>query len=593
MKAKVSIKKKRDFKGTWMKILGYCKQYSAILVLSLIFAVGGTVLTLIGPDKISDLTNLIEQGFISGIDMAAVAKIGFLLIALYAISFIITSAEGWIMTTITQRVSQNMRKDISAKINRLPMSYFHKTSSGDILSRVTNDVDTVAQSLNQSISTMVSAITLFIGSLIMMFVTNWIMAITAIAATLIGFALMFLITGRSQKYFTRQQKHLGAINGHIEEIYAGHTVVKAYNGEKQSMEEFEKLNGELKNSAFKAQCLSGLMMPLMSFIGNLGYVAVCVVGAALAINGQIKFGVIVAFTMYVRYFTQPLSQMAQAAQSLQSATAAGERVFDFLGSNEMQNEDGKSATLGIAQCKVEFSHVKFGYEDSDKTVIRDFSAIAMPGQKVAIVGPTGAGKTTLVNLLMRFNEIQGGQILIDGVPIDGVRREEVRKQFCMVLQDTWLFEGSVRENLVYNTPGISDERLDEACKSVGLDHFIKTLPNGYDTVLSDGVSLSQGQKQQLTIARAMIADRPMLILDEATSSVDTRTELQIQSAMDALMKGRTSFVIAHRLSTIKNSDMILVLKDGDVIESGNHEQLLEKGGFYAELYNSQFDESAA
>jgi ATP-binding cassette subfamily B protein len=593
MKAKVSIKKKRDFKGTWMKILGYCKQYSAILVLSLIFAVGGTVLTLIGPDKISDLTNLIEQGFISGIDMAAVAKIGFLLIALYAISFIITSAEGWIMTTITQRVSQNMRKDISAKINRLPMSYFHKTSSGDILSRVTNDVDTVAQSLNQSISTMVSAITLFIGSLIMMFVTNWIMAITAIAATLIGFALMFLITGRSQKYFTRQQKHLGAINGHIEEIYAGHTVVKAYNGEKQSMEEFEKLNGELKNSAFKAQCLSGLMMPLMSFIGNLGYVAVCVVGAALAINGQIKFGVIVAFTMYVRYFTQPLSQMAQAAQSLQSATAAGERVFDFLGSNEMQNEDGKSATLGIAQGKVEFSHVKFGYEDSDKTVIRDFSAIAMPGQKVAIVGPTGAGKTTLVNLLMRFNEIQGGQILIDGVPIDGVRREEVRKQFCMVLQDTWLFEGSVRENLVYNTPGISDERLDEACKSVGLDHFIKTLPNGYDTVLSDGVSLSQGQKQQLTIARAMIADRPMLILDEATSSVDTRTELQIQSAMDALMKGRTSFVIAHRLSTIKNSDMILVLKDGDVIESGNHEQLLEKGGFYAELYNSQFDESAA
>lgn len=593
MKAKVSIKKKRDFKGTWMKILGYCKQYSAILVLSLIFAVGGTVLTLIGPDKISDLTNLIEQGFISGIDMAAVAKIGFLLIALYAISFIITSAEGWIMTTITQRVSQNMRKDISAKINRLPMSYFHKTSSGDILSRVTNDVDTVAQSLNQSISTMVSAITLFIGSLIMMFVTNWIMAVTAIAATLIGFALMFLITGRSQKYFTRQQKHLGAINGHIEEIYAGHTVVKAYNGEKQSMEEFEKLNGELKNSAFKAQCLSGLMMPLMSFIGNLGYVAVCVVGAALAINGQIKFGVIVAFTMYVRYFTQPLSQMAQAAQSLQSATAAGERVFDFLGSNEMQNEDGKSATLGIAQGKVEFSHVKFGYEDSDKTVIRDFSAIAMPGQKVAIVGPTGAGKTTLVNLLMRFNEIQGGQILIDGVPIDGVRREEVRKQFCMVLQDTWLFEGSVRENLVYNTLGISDERLDEACKSVGLDHFIKTLPNGYDTVLSDGVSLSQGQKQQLTIARAMIADRPMLILDEATSSVDTRTELQIQSAMDALMKGRTSFVIAHRLSTIKNSDMILVLKDGDVIESGNHEQLLEKEGFYAELYNSQFDESAA
>ena len=593
MRDRISTKQKRQYKTTWTKILGYCKKYSAIIAISLIFAVIGTVLTLIGPDKISKLTNLIEQGFITGIDMSAVTKIGIILVTLYAISFVLTSVEGWIMTTVTQRVSQNMRKDISEKINRLPMSYFHKTSNGDILSRVTNDVDTVAQSLSQSINTMVSAVTLFIGSLIMMFVTNWIMAITAIAATLIGFALMSLIAGRSQKYFATQQKRLGAINGYIEEIYAGHTVVKAYNGEKKSMEEFDKLNGELKNSAFKAQCLSGMMMPLMTFVGNLGYVAVCVVGAALAANGQITFGVIIAFTMYVRYFTQPLSQMAQAVQSLQSATAAGERVFDFLGAKEMQNEDCKTATLGKAQGKVEFSHVKFGYEDSDRTVIRDFSAIALPGQKVAIVGPTGAGKTTLVNLLMRFNEIQDGQILIDGVPTDEVRRAEVRKQFCMVLQDTWLFEGSVRENLAYNTPDVSDEKLDEACKAVGLDHFIKTLPDGYDTALSDSISLSQGQKQQLTIARAMLADRPMLILDEATSSVDTRTELQIQSAMDALMKGRTSFVIAHRLSTIKNSDMILVLKDGDIIESGNHEELLAKGGFYAELYNSQFDESAA
>ena len=593
MRDRISTKQKRQYKTTWTKILGYCKKYSAIIAISLIFAVIGTVLTLIGPDKISKLTNLIEQGFITGIDMSAVTKIGIILVTLYAISFVLTSVEGWIMTTVTQRVSQNMRKDISEKINRLPMSYFHKTSNGDILSRVTNDVDTVAQSLSQSINTMVSAVTLFIGSLIMMFVTNWIMAITAIAATLIGFALMSLIAGRSQKYFATQQKRLGAINGYIEEIYAGHTVVKAYNGEKKSMEEFDKLNGELKNSAFKAQCLSGMMMPLMTFVGNLGYVAVCVVGAALAANGQITFGVIIAFTMYVRYFTQPLSQMAQAVQSLQSATAAGERVFDFLGAKEMQNEDCKTATLGKAQGKVEFSHVKFGYEDSDRTVIRDFSAIALPGQKVAIVGPTGAGKTTLVNLLMRFNEIQDGQILIDGVPTDEVRRAEVRKQFCMVLQDTWLFEGSVRENLAYNTPDVSDEKLDEACKAVGLEHFIKTLPDGYDTALSDSISLSQGQKQQLTIARAMLADRPMLILDEATSSVDTRTELQIQSAMDALMKGRTSFVIAHRLSTIKNSDMILVLKDGDIIESGNHEELLAKGGFYAELYNSQFDESAA
>ncbi|MDE5616653.1 MAG: ABC transporter ATP-binding protein/permease, partial [Clostridia bacterium] len=585
MRDRISTKQKRQYKTTWTKILGYCKKYSAIIAISLIFAVIGTVLTLIGPDKISKLTNLIEQGFITGIDMSAVTKIGIILVTLYAISFVLTSVEGWIMTTVTQRVSQNMRKDISEKINRLPMSYFHKTSNGDILSRVTNDVDTVAQSLSQSINTMVSAVTLFIGSLIMMFVTNWIMAITAIAATLIGFALMSLIAGRSQKYFATQQKRLGAINGYIEEIYAGHTVVKAYNGEKKSMEEFDKLNGELKNSAFKAQCLSGMMMPLMTFVGNLGYVAVCVVGAALAANGQITFGVIIAFTMYVRYFTQPLSQMAQAVQSLQSATAAGERVFDFLGAKEMQNEDCKTATLGKAQGKVEFSHVKFGYEDSDRTVIRDFSAIALPGQKVAIVGPTGAGKTTLVNLLMRFNEIQDGQILIDGVPTDEVRRAEVRKQFCMVLQDTWLFEGSVRENLAYNTPDVSDEKLDEACKAVGLEHFIKTLPDGYDTALSDSISLSQGQKQQLTIARAMLADRPMLILDEATSSVDTRTELQIQSAMDALMKGRTSFVIAHRLSTIKNSDMILVLKDGDIIVSGNLDELLAKGGFFAELYN--------
>lgn len=589
---KIRKSKKRSMTNTWIKILGYCKKYSFVIVLSLVCAIVGTVLTLVGPDKISDLTNLIEQGLASEIDMGAVLKVGLLLVSLYLMSFALTSVEGWIMATVTQRVSQNMRGDISRKINRLPMSYFHKTSNGDILSRVTNDVDTVAQSLSQSINTLVSAIALLVGSMIMMFVTNWIMAVTAICATLIGFGLMAIIAGRSQKYFLRQQKRLGAINGHIEEMYSGHTVVKAYNGEKKAMQEFDKLNGELKSSAFKAQCLSGMMMPIMSFIGNLGYVAVCVVGASLAAKGYIKFGVIIAFTMYVRYFTQQLSQMAQAVQSLQSAAAAGDRVFDFLDAEEMDDESNKTLELGNVVGNVEFSHVKFGY-DADKTIIHDFSANAKAGQKIAIVGPTGAGKSTIVNLLMRFNEIQGGEIFVDGIPIDLVSREELRSKFCMVLQDTWLFEGTLRENLVYNTPDVSDEKLDEACKAVGLDHFVSTLSDGYDTVLSDKISLSQGQKQQLTIARAMIADKPMLILDEATSSVDTRTELQIQSAMDALTQGRTSFVIAHRLSTIKNADLILVLKDGDVIESGSHAELLDKGGFYADLYNSQFDASAA
>ena len=400
------------------------------------------------------------------------------------------------------------------------------------------------------------------------------------------------IMGHSQKYFTRQQKHLGEINGHIEEMYSGHTVVKAYNGEENSKRIFDEMNGNLRESGFRAQCLSGLMMPIMSFIGNFGYVAVCVVGALLTMNGKISFGVIVAFMMYVRYFTQPLSQIAQAMQSLQSAGAAGERVFEFLEAEEMSDESSKNASIENIIGEVEFKHVKFGYEDSDRVIIHDFSAKALPGQKIAIVGPTGAGKTTLVNLLMRFHEIQGGEILIDGVSTNSLKRENVHSLFCMVLQDTWLFEGTVRENLIYCTENVSDEKMKEACRAVGLDHFIRTLPHGYDTVLNDQVSLSQGQKQQLTIARAMIADKPMLILDEATSSVDTRTELVIQNAMDALMKDRTSFVIAHRLSTIKNADLILVLKDGDIIESGTHDELLNKKGFYADLYNSQFDKSA-
>ena len=575
-----------------MKIIRYCNRYLAVIIVALICAVGGTVLTILGPDKLSDLTKVITEGIVTGIDMDQVKSIGLTLVAFYVCSAILSFGQQFIMATVTQNVTKQLRSDISGKINRLPMSYYNKTSTGDVLSRVTNDVDMISQSMNQSIGNLVSAVALFFGSLFMMFKTNIIMTLTAIIATMIGFSLMFLITSRSQKYFSRQQANLGALNGHIEEIYSGHTVVKAYNGEENAKKVFDELNANLRDSAFKAQSLSGLMQPLMGFIGNFGYVAVCVMGAVLTMKGYIGFEVIVAFMMYIRLFTQPLSQMAQATQSLQSAAAAGERVFAFLEAEEMADESAKTEKLEKAEGYVDFEHVKFGYEDTDKVIIHDFSAKAKPGQKIAIVGPTGAGKTTLVNLLMRFHEIQGGDIKIDGISTADMKREDVRSQFCMVLQDTWLFEGSVRENLIYNTENVSDEKMESACRAVGLDHFIRTLPHGYDTVLNDQVSLSQGQKQQLTIARAMIADKPMLILDEATSSVDTRTELQIQKAMDALMENRTSFVIAHRLSTIKNADLILVLKDGDIIESGNHEELLAKGGFYADLYNSQFDQDS-
>lgn len=584
--------KSKDFKGTWMKIIRYCKRYLAVIVVALICAVAGTILTILGPDKLSDLTKVITEGIATGIDMERVKSIGLTLVAFYVGSAILSFGQQFIMATVTQNVTKQLRSDISGKINRLPMAYYNKTSTGDVLSRVTNDVDMISQSMNQSIGNLVSAVALFFGSLIMMFKTNVIMTLTAVIATMIGFGLMSLITSHSQKYFSRQQANLGALNGHIEEIYSGHTVVKVYNGEKNAKKVFDELNNNLRDSAFKAQSLSGLMQPLMAFIGNFGYVAVCVMGAVLTMKGYIGFEVIVAFMMYIRLFTQPLAQIAQATQSLQSAAAAGERVFAFLGAEEMSDESDKTEKLGKAEGYVDFEHVKFGYEDTDKIIIHDFSAKAKPGQKIAIVGPTGAGKTTLVNLLMRFHEIQSGDIKIDGISTRDMKREEVRSQFCMVLQDTWLFEGTVRENLVYNTENVSEEKIEAACKAVGLDHFIRTLPHGYDTILNDQVSLSQGQKQQLTIARAMIADKPMLILDEATSSVDTRTELQIQKAMDALMQNRTSFVIAHRLSTIKNADLILVLKDGDIIESGNHEELLAKGGFYADLYNSQFDQAS-
>ncbi|WP_347561952.1 ABC transporter ATP-binding protein [Ruminococcus sp. Marseille-P6503] len=584
--------KAKDFTGTWKKLLLYCKKYFPAILTAVICAVVGTVFTLLGPDKLSDLTKVITDGLLSGIDLKAVNRIGLTLVAFYAAGAVLSMLQHFIMATVTQRVSQRMRGDISRKIHRLPMWFYNRTSTGDVLSRVTNDVDTISQSMNQSIGNLISAVTLFLGSLVMMLITNVAMTLTAVIATLIGFSLMLLITKHSQKYFVRQQRDLGLLDGHIEEAFAGHTVVKAYNGEEASKKVFDGHNGSLRDSAFKAQCMAGMMQPLMGFIGNLGYVAVCVAGALLTMNGVIGFEVIVAFMMYVRYFTQPLSQMAQAVQTLQSGAAAGERVFEFLEAEEMEDESAKTKKLEKVRGAVDFSHVRFGYEDSDRVIIHDFSAEAKPGQKIAIVGPTGAGKTTMVNLLMRFHELQDGEIRIDGISTKEITRENVHEQFCMVLQDTWMFEGTVRENLIYNNKNVTDEQMKEACRAVGLDHFIRTLPKGYDTVLNDQVNLSQGQKQQLTIARAMIADKPMLILDEATSSVDTRTELQIQNAMDQLMKGRTSFVIAHRLSTIKNADLILVLKNGDIIEKGTHEELLQKGGFYADLYNSQFEQSA-
>lgn len=583
--------KPKDFTGIWIKLIRYCKKYFIAMGVAIVCAIIGTVFTLVGPDKLSDMTKLITDGLMTSIDLDAVAKIGFTLVAFYVCGAVLSMIQQLITVQVTQNVAKKLRKDISGKINRLPMAYYNKTSTGDVLSRVTNDVDMISQSLNQSVGNLIHAVTLFLGSLFMMFKTNVLMALTAVVATAIGFGLMILITGRSQKYFSKQQKSLGALSGHIEEIYSGQTVVKAYNGEKQAKETFETLNDELKSSAARAQSMAGLMNPLMTFIGNFAYVAVCVVGALLTMNGKTGFEVIVAFMMYVRFFTQPLAQMAQAVQTLQSAAAASERVFEFLEADEMPDESDKQKHLEKAEGFVDFEHVKFGY-DENKTIIHDFTAHAKPGQKIAIVGPTGAGKSTLVNLLMRFYEVQGGNIRIDGIPTTELTREDVHSQFCMVLQDTWLFEGTVRENLIYCTEGATDEKMEEACRAVGLEHFIKTLPNGYDTVLNDEISLSQGQKQQFTIARAMIADKPMLILDEATSSVDTRTEQKIQEAMDELMKNRTSFVIAHRLSTIKNSDLILVLKDGDVIESGTHDELLQKNGYYAELYNSQFEQAS-
>ncbi len=586
----------KNFKATIKNLLDYSRHYKGFLITAILFSAVASMFTLMGPDMLSTLTDEIAAGIEAsflgngGINLDLVYKIVAVLSVLYLGSYLLSIAQGVMLATVMQKTAKSLRSDIFVKINKLPMGYFSKNSKGDVLSRVTNDVDTIGQSLSQSVGTLISAFTLLFGSIIMMFITNVILTLTALLSTALGFVSTIVVLKMSQKHFKGQQKYLGSLNGHIEEMYAGHTVIKAYNGEERAISTFNELNARLKDSAFKSQALSGLMMPTMTFIGNFGYVCVCIVGAMLAIDGQISFGIIVAFMVYIRLFTQPLGQIAQGMQNLQMGVASAERVFDFLDEEEMPDESAKTNRLENVVGNVEFTHVKFGY-NPDKFIINDFSASAKAGQKVAIVGPTGAGKTTLVNLLMRFYDINGGDITIDGVSINDVPREDVQSKFSMVLQDTWIFEGTLRENLVYATPDVSDELVVRATKAVGLHHFATTLEKGYDTILDDKLELSQGQKQQITIARAMLADKPMLILDEATSSIDTRTELQIQKSMDELMNNRTSFVIAHRLSTIKNADLILVMKDGDVIETGNHDELLAQNGFYSDLYNSQFDEA--
>ena len=572
------------------KVFKYMKKSIPAVIVALVLAAVSAILTIIGPDKIGEMTNYMQEGLSGEINMKAITKIGISLVVIYAIGAICSFVVHFVMATITLRTAKKLRSDMSEKINRVPMSYFHKTTQGDVLSRITNDVMTLQQGLTNSLPTIIGAVAQFIGCLIMMFTTQWILAVCVIGITFVGLLLLVLIMRKSQKYFVEKQVSLGKLNGYIEEMYTGHQVVKISRAVRKVNEKFDMHNKAVYDANWKSQFLSGVMQPLMNVIGNIGYVAVCVVGAVLAINGMIPFGVIVSFILYVRLFTNPLTQIAQGMTNLQTASASADRIFEFLEEEELPDESEKKTTLTKSTGAVEFKNVRFSYPDNlDKVIIKNFSASVKPGQKVAIVGPTGAGKTTMVNLLMRFFEINSGTITIDGVPISELKRENIHELFGMVLQDTWLFEGTVRENLVYNMENITDEEMIKVCKACGIYRFIRSLPQGFDTVLSESTSISAGQKQLLTIARAMLQNAPMLILDEATSSVDTRTESIIQQAMDELTKDRTSFVIAHRLSTIQNADLILVMKDGDVIESGTHEKLMAEGGFYSELYNSQFE----
>ena len=655
------VEKPKNFKTAMKRLFKELSSFRFLIVISLILAMAGSVISIMAPDKLKDLANEIQEGIvvnqdnlqivmanlanlqtgkiseyeIDGVtitvedqmkvaekmatltdsndaeafykildelpesvqevikpkmDMSAIKTIALTLAIMYVISAIFNFIESIAMTDVSNNFARKLRNNISIKINKLPLKYFDKHQTGDVLSRVTNDVDTIAQSTNQSLSTLVSAVTLFLGTLFMMFKTNWILALTAIGASFIGFVFMFAILSRAQKYFTARQRELGNLNAHIEEVYSGLNVVKVYNGKKLADEKFDKYNKAVYEANRKSQFLGGMMPNLMNFIGNFGYVAVCIVGAILTMKEMISFGVIVAFITYVRLFTSPLSQIAQAMNSLQSSAAASERVFEFLDEEEMSSQEGivKKLNKEEVKGKIEFENVIFKYDGNDKPTINGFSAKAEPGQKIAIVGPTGAGKTTMVNLLMKFYDIDSGDIKIDGVSTKELSRENIHQLFTMVLQDTWLFDGTVKENIVYNMKNVSDERIKQVCKSVGISHFIKTLPKGYDSKLSDNDSVSSGQRQLLTIARGIIEDAPFLILDEATSNVDTRTEELVQAAMDQLMIGKTSFIIAHRLSTIKNADLILVMNNGNIIEQGNHEELMNQNGFYAELYNSQF-----
>lgn len=580
---------KNKTKTSKARLYSYMKGFKLPFVVAVIGAIVSSVITVIGPNKLSEIVDLITKGLMSGIDIEKVTAIAFGLAILYIIAAIVSYGQSVIIATVVQRFSHRLRKGIAEKINRLPLRYFDSHSQGDTLSRVTNDVDMVSQSLNQGLMTSISSSILLIAAVYMMFTTNVTMATTAVLSVIGGFILSIVVMAKSQPFFKRQQANLAQINGFIEETYSGHSVISSYNATQESVATFETLNHQLYDSMWKSQFISGMMMPLMIFIGNFGYVVVCVVGAILALENTITIGTIVAFMTYVRIFSQPLSQLAQSVTQMQAASAAIGRVMEFLTEDEMIDERDKTRQLSQVSGDVRFEHVQFGYH-ADNVIIHDFSAHAKKGQKVAIVGPTGAGKTTIVNLLMKFYETDKGSIQIDGIDIRKMKREEVHEAFAMVLQDTWLFEGTVRENLVYNQVDITDQQVVDAAKAVGVHHFIQTLPKGYDTMLDDSITLSAGQKQLLTIARALLKDAPLLILDEATSSVDTRTEELLQKAMDTLMEGRTSFVIAHRLSTIKNADLILVMRDGNIIEQGNHEQLMKQAGFYSDLYRSQFME---